>query len=254
MNSLADREGLIIVYPNGTVLEDRGLKPEGKPGRCWNAGGGKNGYTGLFGTAFEKGVDDVQYFRDLLDFLATQVHVDLERVYATGISNGGAMAHRLGVELSDRIAAIAAVSGGNQFSTSSDERPGRPVPVLQIHGRSPMEWWPFDGGENRFGHIDASIPETMQKWVDFNGEALKPQSRWLPDSDPLDGTRIRETRLDGGDLEGEIRLMEIFGGGHTWPMGNQCLPRSMIGNTSQDASANEAIWGFFQKHSLHRSE
>ena len=37
--------------------------------------------------------------------------IDPKRIYATGISNGGMMSHRLGIELSDRFAAIAPVVG-----------------------------------------------------------------------------------------------------------------------------------------------
>lgn len=47
----------------------------------------------------------------MLDALGREPCVDARRVYATGLSNGGVMAHRPGCELSDRIAAIAPVAG-----------------------------------------------------------------------------------------------------------------------------------------------
>ncbi len=52
-------------------------------------------------------VDDVGFTRELLDDLAKVANVDGDRVFATGLSNGGIMAHYLASELSERIAAIA---------------------------------------------------------------------------------------------------------------------------------------------------
>jgi len=65
------------------------------------------------------------------DDLATVVNVDPKRVFATGMSNGGMMCYRLASELSDRIAAIAPVSGTMAIP---DYKPKRPVPVIHFHG------------------------------------------------------------------------------------------------------------------------
>ena len=99
MDAIADREGFIVVYPNGTgVLEDRLL--------AWNAGT-------CCGMAAREETDDVGYVRALLDELARRLPVDSARVYATGLSNGAMMSYRLAAELSDRIAAIAPVAGAS---------------------------------------------------------------------------------------------------------------------------------------------
>jgi polyhydroxybutyrate depolymerase len=57
------------------------------------------------------GREHLAYFRALLDDIDGSVAIDRTRVFATGISNGGAMSHRLGCKLSDRIAGIAPVGG-----------------------------------------------------------------------------------------------------------------------------------------------
>lgn len=88
----------------------------------------------------------------LLDQLEGIACVDPDRVFATGISNEAFLAHRLGCELADRIAAIAPVAGGNLMLVCD---PARPVSVLQFHGLADAVV-PFEG----FGGF-ASIPDSM---------------------------------------------------------------------------------------------
>ncbi len=113
LNAKADQAGFIAVYPNGTGVEAH---------RCLNSGFMR------FRTKDNPPPDDVAFTAKLLDDLATVVNVDPKRVYATGVSNGGMMCYRLAAELSDRIAAIAAVAGARPSTIS----PKRPVPVLRF--------------------------------------------------------------------------------------------------------------------------
>jgi polyhydroxybutyrate depolymerase len=56
--------------------------------------------------------DDVAFFEVMFDFMATRYSIDARRIYVSGFSNGGQMSSRLAVELSTRVAAVAANSGG----------------------------------------------------------------------------------------------------------------------------------------------
>src|SRR5439155_27354104 len=85
----ADEAGFLLVYPNGTGYL-----------QAWNAGGFPGGLS-------KTKVDDVGFTAKLLDEVATIVNVDVKRVYATGMSNGAMMCHRLSAELSDRFAAVS---------------------------------------------------------------------------------------------------------------------------------------------------
>ena len=127
LNEKADQEGFIAVYPNGTGRLE--------PMLTWNGGN-------CCGYAQWNNVDDVGFTRALLDDLAKVVNVDAKRVFATGISNGGIMCYRLASELSDRIAAIAPVSGTMGTLTCN---PKRPVSVIHFHGTedrfSALWWW-----------------------------------------------------------------------------------------------------------------
>jgi polyhydroxybutyrate depolymerase len=91
LSELADKQGFIVVYPNGY-------------GRSWNAGHGT-------GEAEARGVNDVKFTVELINSLCQTMNIDRRRVYATGFSNGATFVHRLGCEVSERIAAIAAVAG-----------------------------------------------------------------------------------------------------------------------------------------------
>jgi len=95
----AAREGFIVVYPEGTGGFTRKLL-------TWNAGH-------CCGYAMEQKIDDVGFISVLLHKLIQEYPVDSARIYVTGMSNGGMMTHRLGIELSDRFAAIAHLRHGH---------------------------------------------------------------------------------------------------------------------------------------------
>jgi polyhydroxybutyrate depolymerase len=244
LDRLADQAGFIVVYPNGTpvpILNDV---------RTFNAGGGEDGFMCVSGRACEKNIDDIDYFISLLRDLEQVANVDSSRIYATGISNGAAMSHRLACELSDRIAAIAAVGGGDQFGITEGRNPARPVPVLQIHGTEDPSW-PYEGGEGqRSGGRFVSIPDTVHKWASRNGCSSLPVVTYEPDRDRQDGTRVRKEIYSSCREGADVILYMVEGGGHTWPGGYQYLTERKIGKVSTDISANKVILEFFQHHAI----
>lgn len=191
--------------------------------------------------------DDVGFFDALIDRLITDYPVDPTRIYATGISNGGHMALRLACELSDRIAAIAAVTAN--LSADLDCQPEYPVGVLVINGdEDPLV--PYDGGivaRNR--GTDLSTAETMRFWQEANGCDPDPvQARQDDVTD--DETALRIDTYPNCSDGVETTLVTVEGGGHTWPGAwYQYLPELIVGRTSQEMNATEAIWAFFQQHS-----
>jgi len=92
----ADDENFIVVYPEGVQGGVFDI-------RTWNAGR-------CCGFASTSDVDDVGFINALIDTLLANYSIDMNRVYATGMSNGGFMSYRLACEISDRIAAIAPVA------------------------------------------------------------------------------------------------------------------------------------------------
>jgi polyhydroxybutyrate depolymerase len=227
----ADAAGFAVVYPNGTGTAGILL--------TWNSGGSRRG--GETSTA-----DDMGFLRKLLDDLQTCLTVDAKRVYATGLSNGGMMCYRLASEMSDRIAAIAPVAGTIAVDSY---HPKRPVPVIHFHGTAD-KLVPFAGPQNDsptrvFGF--RSVPETMRILVQCNACDPDPQTTELPDK-AHDGTRVTCKVYAAKEGGAEVVLYAIEGGGHTWP-GRQ-PPVRFIGKSTEQISANDLIWEFFQKHPM----
>ena len=230
LDDKADEAGFIVVYPEGTGRLPRML--------TFNAGA-------CCGHAAATNVDDVAFTRALLDDLATVTDIDERRVYATGMSNGAMMAHRLGVELSDRIAAIAPVGG----PMGLDEcRPGRPVPVIHFHGDAD-EFAPFAGGRGRgiSGTDFQSVKRSVSGWVEADGCRVDPEINTLADSED-DGTSVRLERHGDGQDGAEVVLVVIEGGGHTWP-GREPRLRA-LGRSTREISANDLMWEFFERHPM----
>jgi polyhydroxybutyrate depolymerase len=229
MSQKSDEAGFIAVYPNGTGLG---------PFLTWNAGGRK-------GKLAEESADDVKYVGLLLDDLATVANVDSQRVYATGMSNGGMMCYRLAAEMSDRIAAIAPVAG---TVTVDESKPKRPVPVMHFHGKAD-DIVPYDGlGNNAPKFLPfKSVEESISIWCKINGCPEEPIITEFPDKDD-DGTKVTEKYYGPGKNGAEVVLIEIKGGGHTWP--GRKSPARFLGNSTLDVSANDLMWEFFQKHPM----
>jgi len=229
MSAKADEAGFIAAYPNGTGAAAL---------RSFNAGGRS-------GIAAAAAADDVEFTAAMLDDIASVVNVDPKRVFATGMSNGAMMCHRLGAELSQRIAAIAPVAGTLAVASIA---PARPVPVMQFHGTADT-FVPWNGPNERTPRFVTfkSVPETIAMWVKADGCPEEPVVRVEPDK-AGDGTKVVRATYGPGKDGAEVVLFTIEGGGHTWP-GGETLFR-FLGKTTRNISANDLMWEFFRKHPL----
>jgi polyhydroxybutyrate depolymerase len=233
LNAKSDEAGFIVAYPYGTgQLANSLLTFNG--GECC-------------GYAMQNKIDDVGFTRELLDDLATVADIDADRVFATGLSNGGIMAHYVASELSDRIAAVAPVGGPLMMEAPRNQRA---VSVMHFHGTADA-FAPFEGGYGK-GFLGRSkvtkfrsVDHTIQSWVKANGCNPNPEIVALPDVVEDNMKSIRKT-WSGGKDGSEVVLIEIEGGGHTWPGQKPIL--SSLGESTMDISANDLMWEFFQKH------
>ncbi len=236
--SMARQRGYAVVRPDGSgarLVSDI---------RTWNAGGGVRGLNCTSGRACKDGIDDVAYFDALMQELSQAIPVDSKRVFLTGLSNGGAISHRLACERPNAIAAIAAVGGENQFAAAGGVCTA-PVAVLDIHGTEDPCWTyaasdasclPGDGG------VKTGAAASLEGWRLRNGCGATPTETMLDDADPKDGTRV--VRVSWPSCAAALEHLRIEGGGHTWPNGFSYFGESRIGRVTRDVGS-EVILDFF---------
>jgi polyhydroxybutyrate depolymerase len=154
-NQLADANGFLAVYPNGS-------DPSGE--LSWNAGD-------CCGYAYQNAVDDTAFVRRILDDLGDWAVIDPQRIFATGFSNGGLFSYRLACDLSETIAAVAPVSGTLFYEAC---RPKQPVSVIHIHGMAD-DIVPYAGGKV-YGTTWPPAAKGITAWAGFDGCESSPQT------------------------------------------------------------------------------
>lgn len=229
LNDVAVRRGFLVAYPD--ALEG-----------SWNDGRGSD----LIASQ-KKNVDDVLFLRKLVDAVAEATPVDRGRVFATGISNGAFMSHRLAAEASDLVAAVAPVVGGMAPAVAEKFNPEHPVSLLLIQGDSdPLV--PFAGGDvMAFGRSRGKLIPTEDALGKYLARGHVPDEPKIvqQDSDPADGTSVEIRTYPDGDGGVKTAFRLVKNGGHTWPGRPLYLPQALIGKASQEFSANDVIWEFF---------
>jgi polyhydroxybutyrate depolymerase len=210
LETLSDAQGFVSVFPSAA-----------RPHRRW-----------VLAEEDAGGPEDLEFVERLLDRSEALACVDRTRVYATGVSNGGGMAARLGCELSSRLAAIAPVAGG--YSTLDACHPSRPVSVLEIHGTRdnvvPYAGKPPDGA--------GSVAGFLTEWTSLDGcRGRASRSGYGPSS-----ALFRWRHCEDG---AEVEHIKIYGGGHAWPGAQppDAAPTAPI-------SAARAVWSFFRRQVL----
>ena len=215
-NYIADTAGFIVVYPQGTLLQGT---------THWNVGGWTLGST----------ADDVGFIRNLLDSISCEYNIDSSRVYSTGMSNGGYMSFLLACQLSDKIAAIASVTGSMTPQTFNSCNPLHPMPILQIHGTNDQVV-PYIGVPT----WTKSIDDVLQYWIDYNNCNTIPAITTIVDINQFDGSTVEYFVYDQGYNSVSTEHFKIDFGSHDWP--------GVWGNMDIHASAE--VWKFFNKYNI----
>jgi polyhydroxybutyrate depolymerase len=209
----ADAEHFVVVYPDGD-------------GRAWNVGGGCCGAPG------RTNVDDVAFLSAVVRDVESAMPIDPNRVFATGISNGGMMAYRLACD-TELFAAI----GADSATLLGDCPSPHPVSVLAIHGTADHNI-PYGGGEGSgFAKIDGpSIPDVNQLW------------RTADSCDSPTSTTNGQVTTSTAACPGSrtVELITIEGAGHQWPGSTKGRQGADTPFAGLDATA--VIWSFFAAH------
>jgi polyhydroxybutyrate depolymerase len=204
LSSTADRHGFAVLYPTA-----------GSAGHFWSLNRSMR-------------PDDIARLRALLPQAMRAACGDPRRVYATGVSNGGGFAARVGCEMAGTVTAIAPVAGG--YRALDDCPGGRRTSVLEIHGTADHVV-PYTGrGPQREGDPQDFVTD----WARRDGCAVA-----TVETHPRPGAhRLRHRHCPAGLAAEHIRL---DGTVHGWPDAEQPV---RLHNPS-GLQTNEVIWRFF---------
>ncbi len=224
LTAKAEAEGFAVVYPDGY--------PSPINIRTWNAGG-------CCGYAMNSDIDDVGFISALLDTLIASYAIDTQRIYATGMSNGGFMSYRLACELSERIAAIAPVSASMTIAVCE---PARSVPVLAMHSY-------LDTSVPYLGGVGDGVSDHYNSPQDSVATAFALHANCAVLNDTIqDDAELTVVRWHQCDCQQEMLLYMTRDGGHSWPGGTQTT--GFADPPSQVIVATDLLWDFFSQYTL----
>jgi polyhydroxybutyrate depolymerase len=214
LSEKADKEGFIVAYPNGIPYPWNETNPQ-----AWNCGGPWEEWTSR--------TDDVGFINDMIDKISAYYTIDPNRIFITGHSNGSRMTYRLGFELSDKIAAIAPVSG--QMVYESKENPKYPIPVLHLHALDDSTVF-YNGQHNPNETMYESVDSILTLWSSYYSCRTLPATIHNENNYLVKSWSCNNSNID-------ILLYVMQRGAHQW---------FTVNNSGVDA--NDLIWEFFKSH------
>ncbi len=251
LDSKADEEGFAVAYLDGLV--------DGTGTVNWNY------YYDFF---FPSGPDDIGFVRSVIDRLNQELRPNPRRIYAVGTSAGGFMAQRVGVELSDRVAAIGVVEGKlyllSPSSPPSIPNPAAPISVLFLKGDQDPNNQYCGAVFPSFSVTEASSDQDFDYWTGASAdrcEHISPQSPLcegvgLGDAQghvtPGTPTSLVTKVATGCRNRTEVKLYRLLGGGDDWNQNPLNVPGETPFNPDLDRATgvktNEILWNFFREH------
>ncbi len=227
-SKLADQAGFAVAYPDGL------LQPGGQT--TW----------AFFFNDFN---DDVGFFRQFIGQLQTSIQPDPKKIYVTGLSAGALMSHRLGVQLSDLVAAIGAVEGSVSFGGNPANIPAAvaPVSVLMLHGDQDTTL-PYCGGPS-----NASQEQSSNYWTGPSANNCSSFDNPAPLCDSQ-GNISAVVEKDATSCRGntEVKFYRLIGGTHTFytvPMNVPSqAPFNPDFNSTTGVTTGDILWNFFAAH------
>ena len=148
--------------------------------------------------------DDIGFISAIIDEIALNFEIDLNRVYACGMSNGGYMAYELACELSDKITAFGSVTGNFMLNANQECENERQIPIIHFHGTNDptVDYYPpsFDQA--------LTVEESIDYWSEINDFEL--ESYELLNTNVEIYTYFNESSL------ATFTHYKVIGGPHEW--------------------------------------
>lgn len=193
--------------------------------------------------------DDVGFIKAVIQALELAVAVDSRRVYVTGYSLGAFMTNRIGVELSDMVAAIAPIAGELWQSTGGTiPNEKAPLSVLPMNGDADTSV-PYCGMSSPYP--EATEDDTFNYWQAQN--ICKNNSTALCSGGKPTST---SSKLATGCSTGVVvQQYKLIGGIHKWyavnmnlPPGTSTQPYNPSFTTATGLTIDDIVWNFFAAH------
>ncbi len=227
LDKMSDKYNFILAIPEGT-----GEKKLGNIRASWNGGKWETGE--CCGKA-----DDIGFILKMINEIKNNFNINDQKIYVTGISNGGLMANRVACELSDEITAIATIA---PTAIISDCNPTKPISIMDIHGTAdPVN--PINKEEPNISVFNMPYKrmtpyQIIEKWKKINSCS---NNKIIKEKNNNTKCIIYNECKNNS----KVQLCIVKNMGHTYPNGSQYLPSSIIGPVSEDISFKE-IWEFFE--------
>lgn len=217
-NKKADEEGFIAIYPNGRFCKASGV-------RAWNI------------TDFPNFMSsDTDFVGTIIETAKEGLEIDPSKVFVAGYSNGGMLAQDIATKFSDKVAAIACVSG---CMTGLESGPTEDVSVLMIHGGKDKVV-PYDGRLKWFNDLGLpamrSVDYAREFWT-TNDNLTQVERRNIKDG-------VQFERWTNPDKKTELQIYTLDEIKHRYPGGNYEASNAV----PETIQATNVIWNFFEQH------
>ncbi|MBM9500011.1 prolyl oligopeptidase family serine peptidase [Leptospira sp. 201903071] len=223
LNRISDREGFIVVYPDGID-------------RSWADGRGAT-------PADKQKINDVHFLEKLIDHISESHPIAKDKVFIFGHSNGGFMTQRILIERTKLFRAGVSVSSQISEFVLRNFEPSSNISVAFINGTKDFTV-PYYGGYVRDGGEILSVEDSVNRWLQWNSCVIQPEIKKKDDMD--DGTSVEIYSYNQCKGNTSVRLYKIVDGGHNWPGVNRKVPFIKMGNPTYELDPAEEIWAFFK--------
>ena len=181
---IADREGILVIYPQADV----------QAGSVWNTLHSEEGNK-------VAGVDDFGFIAAIIESLDSNPNIDTSRIYVSGYSNGAAMAYQIACHLNNDIAGFVVMSGLFPLEVEYPCDIMHETPGIIINGTSDYER-PMTGIEG----YALPVREAASWWATQNGSTQE---------STIQDRNIERTTYETPSGT-QIQLFIVEGGGHDW--------------------------------------
>jgi polyhydroxybutyrate depolymerase len=223
-NTLADSEGIAVVFPDGQA------------GSPWNVSDNGAAVCGAGNAVNNPNAVDFAFMDAMKADIEQDQCLDSKHVFVTGFSMGGYFSHHVGCDRTD-VRAIGPASGGTIADLSACKT-GH-VPVIMFHGTS--DGLIASGCDDPNGTAQAGFPPAATLWAKKNGCG----TTYTTTSNKGTTGTGQCYLYEGCPTDGQVELCTFTGMSHEWAGGSNAT--SAFGDPSY-ASATQLEWAFWKKY------